>query len=270
MGIVTLTTNLGYRDPYLAIVKAGLISSGVPMQILDLSCEVKDNNLSDAAFVLNNALPHFPSDTIHLVAIKFLADRSQHKGHSADNSRYLIARHRNQFIISPDSGLFTLLDANFNGEVYQLYYEGTAAHHFFLKDIFVPAAIHLLKKNPVEDIASPTTDYYRSFTFNSYLDKNILRGKGVYVDDFGNIITNITREQFSEVVGSKNFTVTLPGLRLSKIYNTYDEVKFGSPLLLFNSVGRLEVAINGQSAYDMLHPHDIGRQFDFNILVEIA
>jgi S-adenosylmethionine hydrolase len=269
MGIVTLTTDLGYRDPYLAIVKARLISSGVNMQILDLSCEVNENNVSDAAFIIRNSLPHFPHDTIHLVALKFLVDRSNLNGHPADNSRYLLTHYHNQFIITPDTGLFTLIDPAFKEPVFQLYYEGENKHHFYLKDVFVPAALHLLQEGSIRDIASRTEDYYKAFSFESYVDKNVLRGKGIYVDDFGNIVTNITKEFFQSSVGSRNFTITLPGLRLTKIHNTYDEVKYGSPLVLFNSLGNLEVAVNGKSAYNMLYPHDIGRAFDFNILVEI-
>jgi S-adenosyl-L-methionine hydrolase (adenosine-forming) len=269
MGIVTLTTDLGYRDPYLAIVKAGLMSSEVPMQILDLSCEVKENNVSDAAFIVRNALPHFPAGTIHLVGLKFLVDRSQLNGHSADNSRYLVTRYNDQYIVTPDTGLFTLVDPAFREEVYQLYYEGQSSHHFFMKDIFVPAALHLLQGKPLGEIAAPTSDYYKAHSFQSYVDKNILRGKGIYIDDFGNIITNITRSNFSDAVGGRSFVITLPGLRISKIHNTYDEVNYGSPVVLFNSLGNLEVAVNGKSAYSMLCPRDIGRQFDFNILVEI-
>ncbi len=269
MGIVTLTTDLGYRDPYLAIVKAKLISSGVPMQILDLSCEIRESNVSDAAFVVTNALPHFPADSVHLVALKFLVDRSSAKTITADNSRYLITKYSNQYIISPDTGLFTLLDSQFNAPVYQLYYEGENSHHFFLKDIFVPATIHLMKGGGITEIVSEVTDYYRAQAFESYVDKNVLRGKGIYVDDFGNIVTNITRKNFSDAVGTRNFVITLPGLRISRIHNTYDEVKYGSALVLFNSMGNLEVAVNGKSAYNMLYPRDIGRHFDFNILVEI-
>jgi S-adenosylmethionine hydrolase len=269
MGIITLTTDLGYRDPYLAIVKAKLIGSGLSPDIIDLSCGIKENNISDAAFVLKNALPSFPASTIHLVAIKFIADKSALNNTSnVDNSRYLVTRYMDQFIVSPDNGLFTLIDPAFNDEVFQLYYEGENSHHFFLKDIFVGAALHLLKKKVVEEIAAPTTDYYKAFQFDSYVNGNILRGKGIYVDDFGNIITNITREKFISVVGKKKFTITLPGARLTRVHATYDEVKYGAPLVLFNSFGYLEVAANGKSAFNMLCPRDAGAGFDFNLMVE--
>ena len=269
MSIVTLTTDLGYRDPYLALVKAKLISQFKEAAIVDLSCEIRDNNISHAAFILKNALPEFPDNTIHLVAIKFINDRSSmSKASHADNSRYLLTRYRNQYVISPDNGLFTLIDPDFSEPVHQLYYEGSNRHHFFLKDVFVDAALHLLRRKEIKDIATLTDDYYKAFNFESFVNGNMLRGKGIYVDDFGNIITNITRGKFEEVVGKKNFTITLPGARINKIHTTYDEVKYGNPLVLFNSFGYLEVAANGKSAFNMLCPRDIGNSFDFNLLIE--
>ena len=171
--------------------------------------------------------------------------------------------------MTPDTGLFTLNEPPFAEPVYQLYYEEGDNHHFFLRDIFVPVTLQLLRDPEPTQVGVPVNDYYRAQPFESYLDRNVLRGKGIYVDDFGNIVTNITREKFAEAVGDRNFVITLPGMRISRVHRTYDDVKFGSPLVLFNSHGRLEVAVNGGSAYKMLHPRDVGRQFDFNILVEI-
>lgn len=269
MSIITLTTDLGYRDPYLAIVKACLLSKNLNQQIVDLSCDIKENNISYAAFILKNALPYFPEGTVHLVAIKFIVDKSSlNKTNTIDNSRYLLTKYKNQFILCPDNGLLTLIDSDFHEPVYQIYYEGKNKHHFFLKDVFVDAANHLINKNEVSEIASLTDDYYRASQFESFVNGNMLRGKGIYVDDFGNIITNITEQKFNEVVGNKNFTITLPGARINKICSSYDEVKYGTPLVLFNSFGYLEVAANGKNACEMLCPRDIGSTFDFNLLIE--
>lgn len=269
MRIVTLTTDLGYRDPYLAIVKARLLTQNPGVQIIDLSCDIKDNNIGDAAFILKNALPYFPVGTIHLVAVKFIANNSGlNKTNAIDNTRYLLSSINDQYIICPDNGLFTLLDKDFDAPVYQLYYDDNTKHHFFLKDVFTDVATHLLKENKIEDIGIPTGEYYKAIQFESFVTGNILRGKGIYIDDFGNIITNITKDQFNEVIGKKQFNIVLPGARITKIHNTYDEVKHGQPLLIFNSFGNLEVAINGGNAQKMLCPRDIGSKFDFNLIIE--
>lgn len=269
MSIVTLTTDLGYRDPYLAIVKAKLITGNSTLQIVDLSCEIKSNTISDAAFILKNALPHFPPQSIHLVAVKFVVNRSNaSRNETIDNSRFLLTRYRDQYIICPDNGLLTLIEPEFDAPVYQLYYDGQTKHHFFLKDVFVDAALHIAAGHSITDIATATDHYYRAAQFEPFISGNVFRGKGIYVDSFGNIITNITQLKFNEVVGKKNFTVTLPGVRINRISASYDDVKYGNPLLLFNSFGYLEVAVNGKNAYEMLCPREIGSTFDFNILIE--
>lgn len=269
MGIITLTTDLGYRDPYLALVKARLLAGPADLRIIDLSCEIRSNTISDAAFIVRNSLPAFPPDTIHLVAVKFISDRSSNNRNDlVDNSRFLLTRYAGQYIVSPDNGLFTLLDKDFSEPVYQLYYNNAAHRHFFLKDVFAGVALQLNSGKSMAELGVLTTDYFRALQFESYVSGNILRGKGIYTDDFGNIITNITRQHWDEVIGAKSFSITLPGARISKLSQSYDEVKFGAALILFNSFGYLEVATNGKSAYRMLYPREIGTQFDFTILVE--
>ncbi|MBX3164051.1 MAG: SAM-dependent chlorinase/fluorinase [Bacteroidetes bacterium] len=270
MSIVTLTTDLGYRDPYLALVKAKLISQTQNVNIVDLSCEIKGNNISHAAYILKNSLPHFPDNSIHLVAVKFLLDRSnQTKNLGIDNTRFLLTKYKNQFIVCPDNGLFTLIDKDFSEQVFEIYYADEKQKHFFLKDVFADVAAHLLKNNKIEDIAKPTADYYKAVAPESYVNGNVLRGKGIYVDDFGNIVCNISKEKFNEVIGKRKFSVHLPGKLLSEIHSTYDEVNFNQPVVIFNSFGYLEVAINGKSAAQMLVKRDIGNNFDFDIIIEI-
>ncbi|MCW3078295.1 MAG: hypothetical protein JWO32_2904, partial [Bacteroidetes bacterium] len=174
MSIVTLTTDLGYRDPYLAIVKARLLTQNPGLQIIDLSCDIKDNNISDAAFILKHSLPHFPQGTIHLVAVKFIANNSGlNKNNSIDNTRYLLSNYKGQYIVCPDNGLFTLIDNDYNAPVYQLYYQDNTKHHFFLKDVFVETASHLLKKEAIEEIGTLTDDYYKAIQFESFVNGNV-------------------------------------------------------------------------------------------------
>lgn len=270
MSIVTLTTDLGYRDPYLGIVKARLYGLFPDVKIIDLACDVRNNAISDAAFVLKNALDFFPDDTVHLAGVKLIVNNNQlsqtQKG--IDNTRYLLTRFKNQYIICLDNGLLSLIDEGFNEAVYQLYFDDKAKHKFFMKDIFAEAAAHLLNHKAIEEIALKTDDYYRAFLFNSYKNEYQLRGKNLYVDDFGNVITNITKEEFYKVKGSRSFTIILPGALISEISDTYDDVKFGDVLAIFNSFGLLEIAVNGKSAHQLLHPRQIGKDFDFNLLIE--
>ncbi|MGZ3882830.1 MAG: SAM hydrolase/SAM-dependent halogenase family protein [Bacteroidia bacterium] len=269
MPIITLTTDLGYRDPYLAIVKVCILKSIPDVQIIDLSCDIKDNNISDAAFILKNSLKYFPAHSIHLVGVKFINSASMlGKNKGVDNTRYLLTKYNDQYIITPDNGFITLLDEAYSGKVYQLYFNEATQHNFFLKDIFVEVAAHIAEGKPVEEIGIETTDYYKAFQFSSFTSPENLKGKSIYIDDFGNVITNISKEQFYKALGNRKFSIVLPGARITKISDTYDDVRIGDALAIFNSFGYLEIALNGKSAYKMLYPRDVGRSFDFNLIVE--
>jgi S-adenosylmethionine hydrolase len=269
MPIVTLTTDLGYRDPYLAIVKACLLQKVNNVQIIDLSCDIKDNNISDAAFILKNSIGFFPENSIHLVGVKFiLGTKTLNNNHNVDNSRYLVTKYKNQFIICPDNGLITLLDEGFSEKVYQLYYDNPAQHNFFVKDVFVDAAAQISDGKELKDIGMETADYYRALQFSSFSTPEHLKGKSIYIDDFGNVITNITKEEFYKVLGKRKFNIVLPGALIDKISNTYDDVRVGEPLAMFNGFGYLEIALNGRSAYKMLYPREVGRSYEFNLTIE--
>ncbi len=270
MSIVTLTTDLGYRDPYLGIVKASLYSKFPDVKIVDLASDVRNYAISDAAFILKTSLHYFPDGTIHLVAVKLIVNNSQLNQNSKgiDNTRYLITKYKEQYIICLDNGLISLIDEGFNEPVYQIYFEDNSKHKFYLKDIFIDAAQHVLHKRPLSEIAMKTDDFYKAFQFNSYHNANQMRGKNIYVDDFGNVITNISKDEFMKAKGNRSFSIILPGTVITKISDTYDDVRFGDALALFNTFGLLEIAINGKSAYQMLHPRQIGKEFDFNLMIE--
>ena len=274
MPIVTLTTDLGYRDPYLAIVKACLLQKVKNVQIIDLSCDIKDSNISDAAFILKNSIGFFPENSIHLVGVKFIIGDTALNFNSGnnqgiDNSRYLITKYKNQFIICPDNGLITLLDEEYKEKVYQLYYSNPAQHNFFVKDVFVDTAAQISEGKELKDIGLETSDYYKAFQFSSFSTPQNLKGKSIYIDDFGNIITNITKEVFYNALQKRKFSIVLPGTRISKISETYDDVQVGDVVALFNGFGYLEIALNGRSAYKMLYPREVvGRSFDFNLIIE--
>lgn len=248
MPVITITTDLGYRDPYLAMVK-GLIYSRLPdCRVVDVACSVNHHAHSEGAFALKSVLPYFPESTIHLFAVKFLNSSETIDSLAVDNTRYLLADYKGQYIVCPDNGALTLIDKEFNGPVYQLYYENEQQHPFYLRDVFVDVALKLIAKVPLEEFCSPAADYCKLYAFETFSTPGNLQGMVLYEDDFGNLITSITREEFARAVGNRRFSISLPSSNITKIYNTYDDVKIGDVVCFFNSMGLLEIASLGQSA----------------------
>ena len=268
MGIVSLITDYGYRDTYLAIVKARLLNASPSLNIVDASNDIRNRDLLSVAHNLYRVLSTFPDNSIHLLSFRYHIERNaSNDRHVPDLTRFLITRYKNQYIIAPDSGIFTILDPEFNEPVYQIFYDGEEKRQFFLLDIYVPVTLHLLQEKPITEIASPINDYYKAIGYDSFLTGNVLHLKEIYVDDFGNLVTNIRKEQFYKLAGNRRFTITLPGSKITKISHSYDDEAFGQPLALFNHFGYLEIAINGASAMRFFLPSKMDKQ-KIQILVE--
>lgn len=270
MSIITITTDLGYRDPYLAMVK-GLLYQNLPdIKIIDLACDVNKHAHGEAAFALKSSLAYFKENTIHLFAVKYLNSSETRNDLAIDNTRYLLTRYKNQYIIAPDNGVFTLLDKGFNEPVYQLYFESEKQHPFYLRDVFVDVATKIVNKIPLSDFSAETTDYCKLFEFESFSTPGNLQGSVLYEDDFGNLITSITKQEFERVVGKKRFNIDLPGGKVEKIYNTYDDVKMGDVVCFFNSMDMLEIALSGQSATKIALKRNVLTKYNIDrIIIEI-
>ncbi|MBS1652396.1 MAG: SAM-dependent chlorinase/fluorinase [Bacteroidetes bacterium] len=271
MRFITLTSDMGYTDPYRGIAAMEANQTGLDIKVIELACNLYDKSIKHAAYVLKSALTKFPENSIHLFAVKNMESNllSKNDLQQIDNTRYLITKLMGQYILTPDNGLFTLLDKNFKEDVFQLYYSEEKVHQFFLLDVFIPVAKLIIQNTPLHDFASLTKNYYKTFEFEPYKTGNILKGRGIYYDDYGNIITNITKQTFENEIGNNSFKIQLPRTEIINISNTYNDVELGKALVLFNTNNYLEVAINGASAYKMLHPREIGTKFEFNLMIEI-
>lgn len=248
MPVITITTDLGYRDPYLAMVKGMLYSKQPDCKIVDVACSVNRHAHNEGAFALKSVLPYFPENTIHLFAVKFLNSSKTINDLAVDNMRYLLTKYKGQYIVCPDNGVLTLIDKEFNEQVYVLYYDHEKQHSFYLRDVFVNIASKLASGVPLEEFCAPTQEYCKLYAFESFATPSNLQGMVLYEDDFGNLITSITRREFEQEVGNKRFSISLPSSNITKINNTYDDVKIGDVVCFFNSMDLLEIASLGQSA----------------------
>lgn len=270
MPIITITTDLGYRDPYLAMVKGLIYSRDPNVKIVDLSCSVNPHAHNEGAFALRSALPYFAEDTIHLFAVKFLNSSETIANLSVDNTRYLLTKYKGQYIICPDNGVLTLIDKQFNEPVYQLYFENEKQHSFYLRDVFIDIAMKLINKVPLEDFCAETQDYCKLYAFETFATPGNLQGMVLYEDDFGNLITSITRQEFERTVGNKRFSIALPANTITKMYNTYDDVKIGDVVCFFNSMDLLEIASLGQSATKIVIKRNVLSKYKIDrIIIDI-
>jgi len=259
MPIITLTTDLGYRDHYVALLKAFILNNSENVQLVDISHELEKFNLQQAAYIFGNAFHEFPKNSIHILGIRS-ANFKTHKN--------LIICYKSQYIICPDNGLFSLFYDGSEVVYHELNKEKYPQGIFISRDPLAHAAVDLANGKFISDIATELTDVVQSLNFQPVSTQDTITGRCIYIDSFGNVITNVKKSLFDHVCQGRSFTIFLPNTKISKLCLTYDDVEHSEPLALFNSSGYLEIALNNGSAKQLLFPRNFLSHTEFQIPIE--
>jgi S-adenosyl-L-methionine hydrolase (adenosine-forming) len=245
--MITLTSDFGLRDPYVAEMKGVILTLNPQATIIDVTHEVEKFNIRLGAFMLASAAPYFPKDTIHIAVI----DPSV-----GSERRAILIQTKKGFFVGPDNGVLMLAAQN---QGIEHFYEVSnpkfmlpkVSSTFHGRDVFAPVAAHLDKGvKPSEfglEITEATTPKFASVERRN----NSLIGDVWHLDDFGNIITNISQTDLRQ---NRVVNVKLPGV-LQKISfgKNYTQANTHEPLALIGSHGFLEIALNQGNAAEMFH-----------------
>lgn len=250
MRILSFLTDFGTTSGYIAQMKAVALSITQPIQFVDISHSIPAQNIHTGAFVLQTTAPFFPRGTVHVAVV----DPSV-----GSNRKALVIITKSQILIGPDNGLL-LPTAHRLGDfvVYEIANDSLYHHPisatFHGRDIFTPVAAHILKGLPFNQIGPKCTEYV-DFRFpEPKNDGGSIHGVVLYVDDFGNIITNITKDMLiTKSYQDKEIMVVIKGKVINvPLVHSYDSGEKGSLLALFGSQGFLEFSINqGNAAYHL-------------------
>ncbi|MFZ9981072.1 MAG: SAM hydrolase/SAM-dependent halogenase family protein [Cyclobacteriaceae bacterium] len=234
MAIITLITDSGVRDHYVASVRAKILSVNPGLRIEDISHMIDEGDIPQAAFVLRSVFRDFPKGTVHLIGVDAVA---------ASEEGYIAAAIEDHFFVGPDNGIFALLSEKPVINPVGLNSPAAIRTTFPERDILAPAAAKLASGVPLPDLgrllpgARRLTDRLLKVTPQSIL------GYVLYVDGHGNLITNISREAFEKVFGGRSFSVKFGRERADRIQTYYHQSEPGDCFALFNSLGLLEVGI---------------------------
>lgn len=238
MSIITLTTDMGLKDHYVAVVKGAIYSQVPDARIVDISHSITPFDNSQTAFVLRHAYPEFPRGTVHLIGVN---------PEATGTSPHLVARHDGQFFIGADNGIFPLIFDGMPQEAFELTMKLEDDHAIFpLKNVFVKAAAHLLKGGTAEVIGRRTVHIKEMLSFRPATDNLTIRGAVIYIDSYGNVVTNIARLQFQDLVKGQPFRITFGRVSydITTLSKSYGDVPQGERLAFFGSSGHLEIALN--------------------------
>ena len=246
--IVTLLTDFGTKDHYVASIKGVILRINPLCTLIDITHQIKPQDVEEGAFVLASAFSYFPKGTIHLAVV------DPEVGGPRDPI-LIVTDHF--FFVGPDNGLFSLvLHKEKVKEAFKLtenrFFLPKVSDTFHGRDLFAPVAGHLaLGISP--KAFGRRIDSWKTLEFQGPLiEKKSMVGKVVHIDSFGNLITNIEEKNLGYFVRGIPFHILIGKRRIEGIQRGYWEAERGDLLALIGSSGLLEISVNEGNAQKVL------------------
>ena len=249
--LITLLTDFGNRDHYVAAMKGVILRLCPQAQIVDITHEVAPHDILGGAFVLAQAAPHFPPETLHVVVVDPGVGTKRN---------ILAARLGRQTFLFPDNGVITFvadkmpLEAVTTFTNTKLLNRTKVSTTFHGRDIFAPLAAQLRMGLPLDRLG-PQPDTYKLLDLPvPTLNEHEVVGQVIYVDHFGNLISNISQQILMEAFDDPiHAVVSLESNMIGPLEKAYADTGEGQQLALINSMGYVEVAVNIGRACDILN-----------------
>ena len=248
MAIITLTTDLGTNDSYLASVKGSIYNQINDARIVDITNDITAFNIPQAAFVLRNCYKDFPLGSIHIVSVDDELNIE---------NEHLVVKANGHYFIASDNGLFSLLLTEMKAEkIIQLNIaQESNCLTFATKNVFAPAACHLARGGTMEMIGTLIDNYCVHRTdLKAVKEKNLIKGVIIYNDNYGNAITNIDKTMFLDIQGGREFIIYYgrEDEKITTISKKYNDVPSGDKLAIFGENEQLQIAMNKGTANTLL------------------
>ncbi len=246
MPILTLLTDFGTKDHFVAAVKGRLIKAIPKIKLIDITHEVAPFNIVEAAYIIRNVYANFPKKTIHLIGV----DAEFQPG-----KQHLVVFLDDHFFICSDNGVLTLLTQEIAAEktIAITAFEELKRSVFPVRDVFTQAAAHIAGGGSLEAMGQPISELRDLKIPNPVVGEDQIKGIIIYVDHFGNAVTNITEKLVREVGHARKFKIHARSCTFDRIYSRYSDIEpienrsdglsDGKKLALYNSSGFLELSI---------------------------
>lgn len=241
--IITLTTDFGIHSHFVAELKGKLLNILPQSTIVDITHSITPFQLIETAFILKNSIFHYPSKTIHAVGV----DSSMELYKSL-----IIAECKNQFIIAANNGILPMVLNGFEYNYKKI--EIKNDDYFSFKNIFPQYIKSLIENNyDLNKLPGESENILKMVMQKPVFSGNIITFNIIYIDNFGNAYTNLTRSFFEDAVGNKKFVINLSKFEsVSKIHTNYNDVYEGEKVCFFDENDYMVIAINRGRANKLL------------------
>lgn len=243
MAIVTLLTDSGGSDFYVAAVKARILSINPGITLVDISHQIVPCDIAHGAYVLKSVFRDFPKNTVHLVGVD---------AHARRDDLYLAVALEDHYFVCADHGLLGLISEKSPMQVVALNKVNPVQTTFVERDVFAPAAAKLASGVAISSLGQQVTNFRRMTDRHVKATKKIISGHVIRVDHFGNLITNIPKDTFETLSKDRGYTIQCGGEKFRRVHTRYDQTEQGDCFIIFNSLNLLEIGIYKGNASELL------------------
>ncbi len=246
--IITLTTDFGEKDHFAGAIKGAIYSELSDVKIVDISHSVSPFSISEAAYIIQNAYSSFPKGTIHIIGIDSELN---------PENKHIAVKLDDHYFVCANNGIMSMICAEIAPEkIVEINIHDKVQSSFPVLDVFVRVACHIARGGTLEVIGKTITDIKPIKHIKPFVndDKTQIIGNVIYIDNYGNVVTNIKRAFFEDVQKGRTFEISARNYKFKTIFKRYsDVVNFDIPeekrhdegrrLIVFNSGDFLEIAV---------------------------
>lgn len=247
MSIITLTTDFGCKDHFVGALKGKIYSEFSEAKIVDISHEIDLFNVSETSYVIGASYGSFPKGTVHIIGV----DSELHQ-----ETQHIAMEWNDQYFICADNGVLSMLTQKIIPQkIVAINIHDRLAINATAMDVFVTVACHIARGGLLNVIGREITQLREVTELQAVVnqDGNSIKGNVIYVDHCGNVVTNISRQLFTEIGKGRKYEIGFRNYKLKTILPNYSAIvnfdqnpmKFyeGRELAIFNEAGFLEIAI---------------------------
>ena len=247
MSIITLTTDYGLKDHFVGALKGKILSEYPEATIIDISHDIDPFNTVEASYIIGASYASFPKGTVHLIGVDLEFNKE---------NQHIVMQWNDHYFIAADNGILSMLSQKIVPQkIVAINIHDRLPNDATDLDVFVKVACHIAKGGLLNIIGKELKNIKQVVDLQAVIanDGNSLKGYVIYIDHFGNVVTNISKKQFLEVAKGRPYEIVMQTKNIKTILPNYSaiassekyEIKNyeGEKLAIFNEAGFLEIAI---------------------------
>lgn len=241
MPVITLTTEWKPDDFYYGIIKGKLTTLCPGTDLIINAGSIPPFNIALASFIIRNTYENYPKGSVHIICVH---SEPENDGHC------LVVKAKDHFFVGTDNGIFNLILNGEPDEVVKLDNRNISDE----LEVFARAASGIISGKKLQLLGSPVKNIMEKLPLRATIEKDVIIGSIIFIDSYGNAISNITREVFYRVFENREFKIQIQSNRnyTRKISEKYSDVPVGDLLGRFNQLDLLEIALNGANVSELL------------------